>query len=259
MEEEKVLITENEELNPNKKKFQETFAANYPDVDMEDEDAYYQALNDQNDQWSKDKGRLEELEDAQRQFGEALDADPRLAELFLEMTKKGGKPIDYLISNYAQAFSDLVNDPENEEYRKALADKITEDVATAKSRKELEEQSEANIDASLDALAKVSGEMGLSDEQVAEAFNKFLEFEEKLNVANVDEDMWRLFINGLNYDASVEQARLEGETAGRNAKIAEKLRSERPSTLAMNGSGSTGSKPKTEPSPNFTQSVWDEE
>ena len=258
MEEEKVLEIENQEVSPNKKKFQDDFVAAYPDVDMNDEEAYFGALNDRNDQYIKDKSRLDELEGAQREFGEALDADPRLAELFLEMTKKGGKPIDYLISHYAQAFSDVVNDPDNEEYRKALADKITEDVASAKSRRELEEQSEANIDNSLDALAKVAGEMGLSDEQVADAFKKFLEFEEKLVVANVDEDMWRMFINGLNYDAAVEQARMEGETAGRNAKISEKLRSERPSSLSMGGSSNTGAAPRKSAQPDFTSSVWDE-
>lgn len=259
MDEEKILPVENEAVASNKDKFKASFASEYPDVDMADEEAYYGALNDRNDQYAKDKERLGELEDAQRQFGESLDADPQLAELFLEMTKPGGKPIDYLINHYAQAFSDLVNDPDNDQYRKALADKIAEDVATAKNRKEIEEQSEANITPSLDALAKVSDEMGLSDEQVAEVFSKFVELEEKLMVSNVDEDMWRMLIHGLNYDADLEQARIEGETAGRNAKISEKLRSERPGSLSMSGSTSTRNSAPVRKPVNIGASVWEED
>ena len=259
MEEDNKLPIENEEVTSNKKRFQDSFASEFPDVDMADEEAYYGALNDRNDQYARDKERLSELEGAQREFGEALDSDPRLAEFFIEMTRKDGKPIDYLVTHYAQSFSDLVNDPDNEEYRKALADKIAEDVASAKSRRELEEQNEANIDASLDALAEVAKEMGLSDEQVSDAFNRFLKFAEDLMVSKVDAEMWRVLLNGMNYDAAVEQARLEGETAGRNAKIREKLREERPSSLALSGSASTGKARPPRPDYNLSGSVWDEE
>lgn len=258
MEEENKLNTEEQEVKSNKDKFRENFSKTFPDVDMNDEDAYFGALNDQTDQYAKDKSRLEELEADQRSFGEALDSDPRLSELFLEMTKDGGKPIDFLIEHYAKEFSDVVNDPDNEDYRKALAQKITEDVTAAKERKDLEAESEANIGPSLDALSKVAGEMGLSEEETADAFGRFLDFTKDLMVDKVSEEMWRIFINGLYHADDVAKALEEGEARGRNAKIREKLRSESPSPMNLSSGGSNVGGGRPLPGRSFP-SVWDEE
>lgn len=260
MEEKEILTVENQEFGPNKQKFRDNFAAAYPDIDMNDEEAYFGVLNDRNDQYDKDKSRLDELEESQVKFGEALDADPRMAELFLEMTKPGGKPLEYLIANYAQAFSDLVNDPDNEEYRKALADKIAEDSANALNQEQAEKEAEDNIGPTLDALGKVAAEEGLTDEQVSEAFNLAIKFSEGMEKGSISEDMWRTLIKGLAHDVAVEQARNEGEAAGRNQRIREKLRTEQPSALNLQGGGgsSMSSTPKKSSGiDEMSRSVWD--
>lgn len=256
MEKDKTLPIENEEVVSNKQKFRDNFAAAYPDIDMNDEEAYFGALNDRNDQYAKDKARLEELENDQRKFGEAMDKDGRSAELFLELTKEGGQPVSYLINHYAKEFSDIVNDPDNDEYRKALADKIAEDTAANAERAALETEAEGNIDKSLDALAKVAGEMGLSDEETADAFKQFCDMADDLNKMKVSEEMWRIFVNGLHHDADVESARMEGETAGRNAKISEKLRTEQPDVFSGGGSSTTGNAPVRKKN-DLSSSVWD--
>ena len=260
MEDEKEITIENQEFGPNKQKFRDNFAAAYPDIDMNDEEAYFGALNDRNDQYDKDKSRLDELEDAQVKFGEALDADPRMAELFLEMTKPGGKPLEYLIENYAQAFSDLVNDPDNDEYRKALADKIAQDSADALSLQQAEEESEKNIGPTLDALAKIAEEEQLTDEQVSNAFKTAIALSEGMEKGQISEDMWRTLIKGVAYDAAVEQARTEGEAAGRNQRIREKLRSERPSSMNIQGGGGNSlGNGVQRPQRSLGRSVWDDE
>lgn len=260
MEEEKNKNTEPQEFGPNKQKFRDNFAASYPDIDMNDEEAYFGALNDRNDQYDKDKARLSELEDSQVKFGQALDADPRLAELFLEMTKPGGKPLDYLISNYAEAFADLVNDPDNDEYRKALADKIAENAEAIKSREQAEAEAEQNIGPTLDALNKVATEESLSDEQVSKAFELALTFAQGMEKGQIDEDMWRTLIKGVAYDSAVEQARDEGEAAGRNQRIREKLRTERPSTMNLQGGGGQSSMSSRggRGSSSLASSVWED-
>ena len=259
MAQEEILTVENQEFGPNKKKFRDNFAAAYPDIDMNDEEAYFGVLNDRNDQYDKDKERLDYLEGAQRSFGEALDKDPGLAELFLEMTKPNGKPVEFLIERYPKEFSDLVNDPDNDEYRKALADRLTADFAEAKNLEQMEDEAEQNIGPSLDALAKVAEERGLSDDQVTDAFTKFAEFAKDLQVAKVSEDMWRVFIDGLNHSADVEQARIEGETAGRNSRISEKLRQQQPSALNMGAGGGSVAQPPKKASgiDDMSRSVWD--
>lgn len=245
-------------FGPNKQKFRDRFAERYPDIDMNDEEAYYGALNAADDENAGKMERLSQLESDQQALGETFDENPGVAELFLELTKKDGKPVEMLINNYAQAFSDLVNDPDNEEYRKALAAKINEDLETSKSRRELEDEAEANIGPTLDALSKVGEEMGLSPDEIADAFNQFLSFTQDLVVDKVSEDMWRVFINGLRHDTDMESARIEGETAGRNAKIGEKLRTETPSALNMSSGGGNTKAPAGDTSALYS-SVWDEE
>lgn len=243
-----------------KQKFRDKFASDYPDVDMEDEDAYFGALNEREDKYAADRSRLDELESSQQAFGAAMDRNPRAAELFLEMTKDGGEPIAYLIEHYAKEFADMVNDPDNPELRDALVKKVAEDTQSLADREKMESEAQANMDACLEALSNVAGEMGLTDEQVADTFNKFVELTRDLIVDKVSEDTWRMFINGYNHDADVESARIEGETAGRNARITEKLRKEQPSVMSMGGSNSTGkggNRPSVQPS--ITSSVWDEE
>ncbi len=260
MAEEKELVAENQEFGPNKKKFRDNFAESYPDVDMNDEEAYFGALNERDEQYASDKSRLDELEGAQRMFGEAMDRNPRAAELFLEMTKDGGKTIEYLIEHYATEFADMVNDPDDPGLREALAKKVAEDAQLMSDRQAMQAEAEQNIGPSLDALSEVAGEMGLTDEQVGEVFNKFVEMTRDLTVDKVSADTWRMFIHGLHYDADMEAARVEGETAGRNAKITEKLRKEQPSAMGMSGSSSTGSPsvPSVPSKPAMVTSVWDE-
>ena len=138
---------------------------------------------------------------------------------------------------------------------------MSEDAETLASRKRIEDEAEANIGPSLDALSEVAGEMGLSDEEIAQAFDAFVEMTRNLVVDKVDAATWRMFINGMNHDADVEQARMEGETAGRNAKISEKLRGERPSPMSLGGSSQTGSaeNPRRVGKSEMTRSVWDDE
>lgn len=56
-----------------------------------------------------------------------------------------------------------------------------------------------------------------------------------------------MILKAQNYDADIEQAQLEGEVAGRNSKIEEKLRKGKKGdgTVALDGrNGSPDSKPK---------------
>ena len=252
-----------EKYGPNKQKWRDDFAAEYPDIDMSDEESYYGALNEANDKRKSDAETLERYEKEHQRMADAFNANPQNAEVFLELFKEGGDPIARLIENNAQAFADLVNDPDNDEYRKKLAEKIAEDVTAAKEREQLEAESQKNIDASLDAFDKVCDEMELGDEERASVFSEYLDFIKGAVVDKVDDKWWRIIIDGLRHDEDVDNARFEGEVAGRNKKIREKLDRERPSALNAGGSSGVTAAPadaelEAMGAPNMTRSVWDD-
>lgn len=233
--------TDNKAVVSNKQKFRDDFASRYPDIDMNDEEAYFGALNEQNEQNAQSAARLKEYEESERKLGEAFDADERNAGLFLELTKKDGKPLEFLIDNYGDEFAALLNDPDNDEFRKRLAEKHAADMKKSAEAKALNAQAEKNIGASLQAFDKVSDEMSLTDEQRADLFEKMTTLTKDLIVDKVSEDVWRMMAKGLVYDADVEQADMEGEVRGKNSRISEKLRKEQSSALNAGGGGGNAS------------------
>ena len=231
---------ENQQFGPNKQKFRDNFAATYPDIDMNDEEAYFGALNDENEKNSKNSQRLQELEDSEARLGKAFDADPRTAGLYLELVKEGGKPLDYLIDHYGSEFVDAINDPDNEEFREKIAKKRQEELKRMTESEALNKEAADNLEASLDALTEVGKEMGMTDEQLGDAFNKFMEFTEDLIKDKVSKDWWKIIIKGLNHDADVEDASIKAEVKAKNARIKEKLDREKPSALNTSGGGNVG-------------------
>lgn len=235
-----MATTDNQTFGPNKQKFRDNFASNYPDIDMEDEEAYFGALNDENEKNSQNSQRLKEYEDSEKRLGEAFDTDPRTAGLFLELTKEGGKPLDYLIEHYGSDFANLINDPENDEFREKLAKKQQEELKRIADSEQLEKESADNLETSLDALTEAGQELGLSDEQLAEVFTKFMDFTEDLIKDKVSKEWWLIIAKGLSHDDDVEKASFEGEVKGKNAKIKEKLDREKPSALNASSGGGMG-------------------
>lgn len=227
----------NQQFGPNKQKFRDNFASNYPDVDMNDEEAYFGALNEENEKNSQNSLRLKDYEDSEKRLGDAFETDPRTAGLFLELTKEGGKPLDYLIDHYSQEFVDAINDPDNEEFRDKLAKKQQEELKRIAENEQLEKESSDNLEASLDALTEAGQELGLSDDQLADVFQQFMQFTEDLIRDKVSKDWWKIIAKGLSHDADVEQASVEGEVKGKNAKIKEKLDREKPSALNVASGG----------------------
>jgi hypothetical protein len=148
-----------------------------------------------------------------------------MANIFLGMAR-GENVLDYLLDEFGQDFLDAINDPENEEARERIAQKQQEWLRKQGESEELNKTAAENLDKALDAFDAVAEEMGADQDAQEEAFRNYIEFQKRAIVNDVDEDMWRMFFKAANYDADVEQAGIEGETRGRNAKIRERLRNE---------------------------------
>ncbi len=197
----------------------------HPDLDESDEEGFYSAVNADYDEDDEGREELSRYREDDQRLRDIFQNDPRMANVFLGMAR-GENVLEYLIDTFGQDFLDALNDPENVELRERIAEKQKQWVEKQASSRDLEQQAQANIDKALDAFDSVAEETGADDEAKEEAFKRFTEFQKRAIVNDIDEDMWRLFFHGVTHDADVEQAGMEGEVRGRNAKIRERLRGE---------------------------------
>lgn len=243
--------------------FRERFATRFPDVNVDDEEAYYGALNGEFD-------RVEKSDAAQKQLGEVLARDGRSAG-FLMVLKNGGNPVEYLIENYGEDFRDALNDEEKaKEFSAAFAKNMEKRAESDKLRAE----AEANMQTMLDALDAAQADGSFADDEAAKAF-EYLYADggllDRILVNDIKKEDWMMLMKAAKYDDMIKEnenkvaeARTEGEIAGRNANIdiQKKKKSQvkaMPSDVPSNGSVKPA--PKKDKFLSMldekTKSVWD--
>lgn len=232
--------------------FMERIKTRHPDLDENDEESFYSAVNADYDEDDEGREALKRYREEDDRMRDIFQSDPRMANIFLGMAR-GENVLEYLIDNFGQDFLDAINDPENDEARERIAQKQREWLDRQAKSKELEAQAAENLDKALDAFDAAAEATGADDSAKEEAFKKFIDFQKRVIVNDIDEDMWRLFFKGVSYDADVEQAGIEGETRGRNAKIRERLRDSGESS-PMGIGGASAQAPENE---NRSQSIFD--
>lgn len=266
MNEEELNKTATEEtpVKTGRDTFRERFGQRFPDVNADDEEAYYGALNGEFD-------RVEASDKAQRELGEVLARDPRSAG-FLMVLKNGGNPMEYLIEQYGDDFRDALND---EEKSKELAAAFAKHAEKRAKSDELRAQADANMQAMVDALDAAQADGSFADEDAAKAF-EYLYADggllDRILVNDIKKEDWMMLMKAAKYDdmiaeneAKVAEAREEGEIAGRNANIdiQKKKKSQvqaMPSNVPSNGSVKPA--PKKDDFLSMldqkTKSVWDD-
>lgn len=262
---EEILNERTEEVVPKSGNdtFRERFKTRFPDVNIDDEDAYYGALNGEFD-------RIEKSDAAQKELGELLAKDPRSAG-FLMVLRKGGNPVEYLIEQYGEDFRDALND---EEKAKEFAAAFAKNVEKRAESDRLRELAESNRQSMLDALDEAQKDGSFSDDDAAKAFEYLYADEgllDRILVNDIKKEDWMMLMKAAKYDdmikeneVKVTEAREEGEIAGRNANIdiQKRKRSQvkaMPTNVPSNGSVKTA--PKKDKFlamlDEKTKSVWD--
>lgn len=198
--------------------FRERFSSRFPDVNVEDEEAYYGALNGEFD-------RMEASDKAQRELGETLARDPRSAG-FLMVLKNGGNPVEYMIEQYGEDFRDALND---EEKAKEFAAAFAKNVEKRAESDRLRAQADENMQTMLDALDAAQADGSFGDDDAVKAF-EYLYADggllDRILVNDIRKEDWMMLMKAAKYDdmmaaneQAVADAREEGEVAGRNANI----------------------------------------
>ena len=166
-------------------------------------------------------------------------SNPKSARLMMEW-KNGNDPVASLIRIYGK--DDIlaaIEDPERleaiEQANKEFADKVAKN-------DEYEAQYEKNLPASLQAIESWAAEKSVSDDDIDDAVTALSKLCGDFILGKIAPESIEMMLKAKNYDADIEQAQMEGEVAGRNAKIEEKLRKNKKGdgTVALDGKNGKG-------------------
>lgn len=190
----------------------------YPDKSFEDEESLWGQINDDYDDYDK---RLAESQSRESAFSNMFTSNPKSARLMMEW-KDGKDPVASLIRIYGKEdILAAIEDPEKleaiEQANKEFAEKVAKN-------DEYEAQYEQNLPASIQAIETWASGKGISEEDIDNAVTALSKLCGDFILGKIAPESIEMMLKAMNYDTAVEEAAAEGEVAGRNAKIEEKLR-----------------------------------
>lgn len=210
-------MADNDQIKTKREAQIERLRNRYPDKKFEDDDEIYGQISDDYDQYDRELG---EYRDREKTLSDMFSADPRSAQ-FLSDMHKGEDPVLGLVRNFGIEIKDVLDDPEMQD---KIAEANKEYVERVAKSKELDEEYERNMDATLETLRQFQQERGMTDEQIDAVIDALLRIVRdgvmgKFDVATLD-----MMVKAIDHDADVDIAAEEGRVAGRNDKIVESLR-----------------------------------
>lgn len=205
--------------NPAKSKrdiFRERFSQRHPDVNIDDDEAFYGQMNDDFDQNEKDLSTYKEHEKA---ISDMFASDPRSAA-FMTDWRKGEDPTIGLIRRFGSEIKNAIDDPEKQE---AIAKANKEYVERVEESKKLDAEYEKNIKETLEYLDSQVQEGKLAEQDMDDAMELLIGIVHDGIIGKFSPETIDMAVKALHHDTDVEAADYEGEVRGRNAKIDEKL------------------------------------
>ena len=231
-----------------KERYRGRYSQAHPDLNLDDEEAFYTQANNNLDE-------LENFRNSNRELGEAFDRTPALAGMVIA-AKGGQNPFAWLAEHIGPDM-DIRELAANPEFSKTMGDALTKFMENQekanKNRKEIGE----NAVKSLQTLKELQAEMGLSDEQCGKMANDFFgEFDEDGNPVGkesfmykagrgiVTKGMWESLVKGRNYDDDIATATEKASARALNSKIQNGLRNFGESGVPSLSGGSRGGEEK---------------
>lgn len=195
--------------------FRERISKRYPDLNMDDEDAYY-------DQMGKAMDEYEGYETGTRRLREAMERSPEMARM---LTAAQGQdnfdPIAYLFENASGDILALAQDPDG---AKKFGEMRAQQLQRQAESEEISKAVQDNMPASIEAISAKAKELGLSDEKTAEIVGQMFQVMDDMVHGKISPEVFTMLAKGGSYDEAVEQARDEGKVEGLNQKVDDKLR-----------------------------------
>lgn len=219
----------------------------YPDKAFADDEEIFGQISDDYDQFEQENGAMKERE---KSLSDMFAADPRSA-FFLNDMREGGDPVMGLVKRFGEEVRDVLDDPAMQDKIKEANKEYIERVA--KSR-ELDEEYERNMDATLKTLSEYQTSNNLSDDEIDAICAAWLQIVRDGVMGKLTPETITLMSNAVNHDADVENAGEEGRVAGRNDRITEQLRRSKQGDGIANLNGRNGGPGQGGPA---TKSIFD--
>lgn len=225
---------------PNRKAFSERFAKRHKDIDFEDKEARYGAMNE-------DADALSSYEENGKALSEMFDKNRWLAAMAMDLKDNPDmSPIEWMASQGIDIQAAL----DDEETAKKVAQRIADYQQSSAEQSQHEEDLKNNLQASADEMDS----LGLDEDTKLDLWQKFFQVVSDAEDGKVSAETWKLFKNAYSYDDDVASAREQGAMQGRNEKIQNKLKksgnNDVPPTLSTSGQGTAAPQKKK-------SSFWD--
>lgn len=230
-------MAENNQVKSRRDQQLERLRKKYPGKKFEDDEEIYGQISDDYDQYEHD---LDDYRGREKALGDMFSADPRSAQFLADM-HNGQDPVLGLVKNFGIEIKDVLDNPEMQD---KIAEANREYVERVARSKQLDEEYEKNMDASLATLRQFQEERGMSDEQIDAVANAMLTVVKDGVMGKFSRETLEMFVNAINHDSDVANASEEGRVAGRNAKIVEGLRKQNKGDGTSPLNGKNGGAPK---------------
>lgn len=231
------------EDRPNRKAFSDRFKQRHADIDFEDKEARYAAMND-------DADALGRYEESGKALSKVFDNHKWLAALAMDMEKN---PEDNPFDAMARLGIDiraLLDDPEGGKKLAEILAKHNEDVA---EQNEAAEKVTANMQKSIERLMK------LYPDDAEDMWKQIYEIHDQVESGDIPDDVWKMLHNANNYDSDISSARDEAAMQARNEKIQNKVRSSAsegiPPSLSSSGAGNKPVRERKKPKNGFFNGI----
>ena len=196
---------------PNRDKYASMFAEDNPDVDFEDKEARYGRM-------AEERESLRSMRESGKKLSGILDKHRWVGAMLMDEEEN---PLVWMAKNGIDIKAAL----EDPEVMAQVTDGFNNWQQKQVDGEAAEKAQEAAIDESLNALASVQKEYGLSDEQFDRMWEHFWDdvFAPAFK-GEVSKDTWVGLMHAMNYDSDMANAREEAAMQARNEKHANKVK-----------------------------------
>lgn len=210
---------------PNRTAFSKRFSKRHSDIDFEDKEARYGAMND-------DADALSRYEEDGKALSGILDKHKWFAAALMEMEKNPDMNPVEVLAKFGVDIQAALQDPEE---AKKVAELITKHQEEVVAQEKHEQEVMENMRKSIKSLNK------LYPDEASDMWKQLYDIMGDAENGIVSEDTWKLLHNANGYDSDIASAREEAAMQARNEKIQNKVRSSKsealPPTLNSSGAG----------------------
>ena len=187
----------------------------YPDLNMDDEDAYYDQMGSMMDEHEGYERNSKKLRDT-------MEKSPAMAEMLLAARDQDDfDPVVWMVEQKGLDLDAVRDDPD---YADKLAEAHNTYIEKRAKSDEIEKEMSENLPNSFEAINAKADELGLDQSKVEEIIGQMYQIMDDLIIGKIDVNLFTTLAKGGNYDTDVQTARDEGMAQGLNQKVDDRLR-----------------------------------